>query len=266
MDMIEVAMNKAEQRDNTTTPSTASPTKTVVEFDRGQIGIDGADIRRMEEPRSLSIVQLEERKIIHQASAQNGLVHKFRDIRTALLKKQRGNIVLVTSFIPQAGTSFFARNLASVIAFESTRTALLVDCNTERPNVGKTFDLHEQVGLTDYLERDDVQIEDIIHPVGVKRLRCLPLGKLHTLSSEHFTHPKFRSCLLKLKERYHDRHIILDGPPLLSSSDAGVLLDVCDQVIVVLPFGKVDQAMLTTLSKLVDKEKLAGVVYNEYVE
>jgi Mrp family chromosome partitioning ATPase len=132
--------------------------------------------------------------------------------------------------------------------------------------VSETFDLQNQLGLTDYLERDDVQIEDIIHPVGIKRLRCLTMGKVHTSSSEHFTHPKFRSCLLKLKERYSDRHIILDGPPLLSSSDAGVLLDVCDQVIIVLPFGKVDQTMLTTLSKLVDKEKLAGMVYNEYVE
>lgn len=231
------------------------------------IGIDSSinEISRMEEEGLLSNLELEKKKILYQECEQVELVNKFRDIRTALSCDHTNKVVLVTSFAANYGTSFFARNLASVTAFDSSRTSLLIDCNIDRPSVSKVFDLEGRYGVLDYILNKEISMESIIHHSGIKRYRCIPSGSSSSDREEYFTHPRFKSLLTNLKDRYRDRNIFIDAPPILKSADTRILLEVCDQVIIVVPFGKVNQTLLNAAAKIIPKEKYAGIVYNDYI-
>ena len=224
------------------------------------------NISAMEEGEStLTTEEFIHNKIIYQGSNLDELINQFRDIRTALSKQKSNNIIMITSVDNNSGTSFFARNLAAVTAFDAYRTSLLVDCNIDNPSVATTFDLGGRKGLLDYVFDTETREEDIIHSVGIKRFRSITAGEMRLKNDECFTHPKFRSLLFSLKSRYQDRSIFLDSPPLQKSADARILLDICDQVILVAPFGKVDAKKLASISKLIPQGKLSGLVINDYI-
>lgn len=223
------------------------------------------EISKMDDKPPLTEEALNNKKIIYQGSDQEILVNKLRDIRTVLNKKQGENLIMITSVEQESGASFFAKNLAAVMAFDSSKTSLLLDCNISKPSVAKTFDLESSPGLLDYIYKSSVKEEDIILPVGIKRYRCVTAGNIESDSEEYFTHPRFRSLLIGLKNRYPDRNVFIDAPPLLNSANARILLDMCDQVILVAPFGKVDKKKLAAVSRMIPKEKFSGVVINDFI-
>ena len=224
-----------------------------------------SEISKMDRERIFSFEEMEEKKIVYPESSQIDLLHKFRDIRTAIASDAESKIIMVTSTGTECGTSFFTRNLAAVTAFDSTRTSLLIDCNINRPNVDKVFELGGRLGLLDYIVDKTVSMDDVIHCSGIKRYRCIPTGELRKKGEEFFTHPRFKELLSSLKARYSDRNIFIDAPPVLTSADTKILLEACDQVIVVVPYGKVKVSDLNTIEKVLPKEKFMGVVYNECV-
>ena len=223
------------------------------------------EISKMEIEKFFTPEELENKKIIYQGSHQVDLLHKFRDIRTALASNEGGNVVLVTSLAPSYGTSYFARNLAAVTSFDSTKTSLLVDCNIDRPSVSDTFELMDRPGVLDYVVNESIAIDDVIHCSGIKRYRCIPAGSSTDNCQEFFTHPRFIKLLTNLKNRYKDRNIFIDAPPILTSADTRILLEVCDQVIVVVPYGRVSKEEIATAEKIIPKGKLKGIVLNEYL-
>jgi protein-tyrosine kinase len=210
-----------------------------------------SEISKMEQERIFSFEEMEEKKIVYPESSQINLLHKLRDIRTAAASDAENKIIMVTSIGPECGTSFFARNIAAVTAFDSTRTSLLMDCNINRPNVDKVFELGGRLGLLDYIVDKTVSIDDVIHCSGIKRYRCIPTGELRGEGGEFFTHPRFKELLTSLKVRYGDRNIFIDAPPILTSADTRILLEACDHVIVIIPYGKVKVTDLNTIEKVV---------------
>lgn len=223
------------------------------------------EISKMQETDYLSEEDLSNKKIVFQGSDQDKLVNQLRDIRTALNKKKSQNIIMVVSVSEDSGTSFFAKNLAAVTAFDSSRSSLLIDCNIERPNIAESFDLKDKKGLLDYIYDRNLCETDIIQSIGISRYRCITTGLIESDNEEFFTHPRFKSLLKTLKERYQDRSIFLDSPALLTSANARILLELCDQVILVAPVGKVSVRKLEAASRMIPKEKLSGLVINDYV-
>jgi protein-tyrosine kinase len=223
------------------------------------------EISKMQDTVFLTEAELAQKKIIFQGSNQDKLVNQLRDIRTALNQHKSKNVIMVVSVSESSGTSFFAKNLAAVTAFDSSRSSLLVDCNIEKPSVAKSFGLNDKKGLLDYIFDKELCESDIIQSIGISRYRCITTGLIESGDEEFFTHPRFKSLLKTLKERYQDRSIFLDAPALLTSANARILLSMCDQVILVAPVGKVSARKLETASKMIPKEKLSGLVINDYV-
>ncbi len=83
------------------------------------------------------------------------------------------------------------------------------------------------------------------------------------LGADFFTSARWRALLMELKQRYPDRYLVVDAPPLGLSADAGATLAECDFAILVVPYGKVTQAQLSVAAKAVGPQKLLGVVLND---
>lgn len=223
------------------------------------------EISKMKSDKVASHDELVKSKIVYPGCTQENLVNQLRDIRTEINKHNNKNLIMITSIQENSGVSFFASNIAAVTAFDAGRSSLLLECNLAAPIMESKFNLGSPNGLIEYINDSDVKETDIIQDTGIKRYRVIHGGDCTSSSQEHFVHPRFRKLLLSLKNRYSDRTIYVDAPPLTSSADARILAELCDLVIIVLPNGKVSKSRLETASKLIPHDKLLGVVINNYI-
>ncbi len=223
------------------------------------------EIEKMKVSHLMTKDELEKHKIIYPDFKNTVLVNSFRELRTSLTALSSKNVVMVTSISDGAGVSFFARNLAAATAFDMAKTAILVDCNGRKSGINDVFDLSLRVGISDFISNKDVKTADIIHESGLKRLRILPFGQSGSDGDESFSHPRFHSLMAQIKYQYSDRHIIIDAPPILKSADARILMDVCDQVLLLVPYGRDTNQDIQAAARVIGSQKLSGVVFNEFL-
>ena len=219
-------------------------------------------IRLMQEPRLFSESELDERKIIYPEMSDRKIINVFRDIRTKLFQIARGQnfLSLIMPSCSMGGSTLFSLNLAASIAFDDSKTALLIDCNLRNPSLHKLLDIEPEYGLVDFLENEDLDIDEIIYSSGIPRLRVIPVGCRKESSGESFMSLRMKAFLDVLKARYPDRYIILDGPSIADSADARILAELCDLAVVVVPYGKSTPAEVVSAANAIGKDKLAGVV------
>lgn len=222
------------------------------------------EIARMVETSPISEAELARNKIIHSEMTDGRVLNAFRELRTKIVQKSlNGNgVIMVTGVSFGDGASFVARNLAAAFALDESKTALLLDCNFKHPQVsaGRTSD--GKLGLTDYLESEEVPVDKIIHQAGIDRFRMIPSGAHCEVPAEYFTSVRMGKLLTQLKQRYPERYVILDTPPITESADATIVAAMCDHVLLVVPYGKVTPAQIEAAVKSIDKNKLLGMVFN----
>ncbi|MBI3546662.1 MAG: AAA family ATPase [Gammaproteobacteria bacterium] len=221
-------------------------------------------ITRMREKSLLGKQVLAENHLIYPELGENGTVRAFREIRTKIIQKLQGrnSIIMVTSVTGGGGSSFVTRNLGVAFAFDAGKTALLIDCNFKNPSLHQLFGTGTFHGLTDYLENSQMDIAEIIHAVGIERLRIVPSGGKREIPAEYFTSAKMKRLLDNIKQRYRERYILIDAPPMTESADTQILADLCDYVVLVVPYGKVSDAQIDSCVKAIGDKKLLGVVFN----
>src|SRR5258706_992815 len=217
------------------------------------------------EVRLLSAGDLAQRGIIRPQPSEDSAVQVFRDLRTKLVQQSQGKnaVILVTSVSKGCGSSFIAQNLGAAFAFDMGKTALLIDCNLRSPSVYKLLANAAVPGLTEYFENPDLDIEEIIRPVGIARYRVITAGKRREILEEHFTSEKMKHLMDTLRRRYQERFIIVDGPPMSKIADIRILSDLADYVLVVARYGRSTNTQLANCLSAINDKKLLGVVFND---
>ncbi len=215
---------------------------------------------------ALTPLQLEDRATIYRGDAYRREVDAFRELRTHLLNMADGNfITLVASVSAGSGGSFVARNLATAVAFDEARRAILVDCDLRHPSQHATMRVDPSAGgLVDYLDDHDHGIETLLYDTGVPRLTLLPAGRTREDGSEYFSSMRMRLLLDTLRSE-HPAHIFLDAPPVRGAPDARILADLADVVVLVAGYGRDTPATIAQSAATFHPGKFAGVVFNEGV-
>lgn len=275
MSKIEKALNRAGNANNRAmVPSTSSsvdPTEAANLTDPATegaavaAGASSSDtIPLMRETALRAKTDLAQRRIIYPDMPEDGTAHAFRDLRTRILQRTQGRnaIVLVTPVTGDSGNSFVAQNLAVAFAFDSDRTALLVDCNLKSPALHTLIKAQRPIGITDYVDDPKLDIGPIIHPTGIERLRVIPAGTKRDLRAEYFTSDRIRHLMESIRQRYADRFVIVDAPSMSESADTRILADLSDHVLLVVPYGRTPMAAVDTCMKSIDGGKFLGVVFN----
>ncbi len=229
------------------------------------------ELSQMQESKLFSDRQLEQLGIVHPRSKNRAVVDSVRQLRTKLFSlRKTGNFsVLVSSVVPGGGSSFIALNLAATIAFDQTKTSLLLDANLQNPFLHKMLKLigrKNPKGLVDFLETPSMGVESIVHPSGIPRLRIVPAGSPQRYSEEHLSSQLCNKLMIDIQQRYSNRYIVVDGPSISGSADASVLADLCDFLVLVVPYGAVSPGYLDSLIDEIDETKLAGIVLNDQPE
>lgn len=234
---------------------------------RGElVGLSAAEeIAHMREERPRGPAELAQLRIIDQETADPRVADAFRQLRTSLLQKSgdKNFVLVVTSATGDGGASFVALNLAAAIAFDESKTALVLSANLLNPALDKLVQTEGEVaGLTDYLSGKEKDVERIIHPIGVPRLRVIPAGRQNRSAMEYFTTPQLGHLIRSLRQRYRERYLIIDAPPVMHSADARLLSELADFTLLVVPYGKTTPTQVTEAALAIGEEKLVGCVLN----
>ncbi len=192
------------------------------------------------------------------------VTEQFRRLRTHILKPGPQGLprtIMIASAMSGEGKSLIAINLAIIIAVELHSHALLIDCDLRNPSISRWFGLHEAKGLSDYL-MGQAEIPDLLIKTGVDKLSIMCGGTLQENPVELIGSDPMKKLLGDLKSRYNDRYIILDSSPLLATTEPSVLNDMADAILLVVKAGETPRETVLQALKLVDKNKILGVVLN----
>lgn len=208
--------------------------------------------------------QLLTRRIISHDMPDPRPADAFRDLRTQLLARTPGNSVTLVAAVQRGnGGSFVALNLASAVAFDDSRAAVLIDCNLRSPQLHERLAVvPSRAGLVDYLEGRVESLDDIIYPTGVARLMLIPAGARREASGELLGSQRMATLLDSLRAAEGRLNIVLDGPAVASSPDARILSQLADQAVLVAGYGRDTPNAVREAAAVFDPARLAGLVFN----
>lgn len=189
----------------------------------------------------------------------------FDLLRTQVLQKmeERGwRTLAVTSPASGCGKSVVAINLAMSIAHQTGRTSMLVDFDLRRPRVAEYLGLSATPSLNEVLCGEVPLAQALVNP-GIPRMVVLPTGRPEAKPAELMASKRVATMIRELRERYHDRVVMFDLPPILAVDDAMAVLPHIDCVLMVVGDGDVTQAEVKESLRYLAGVELLGVVLNK---
>lgn len=209
------------------------------------------------------IFNLQNRSLISLTNPKSPIAEQFRTIRTNIqfssVDKELQTII-VTSSGPGEGKSTNTANLAVVFAQQGKRV-LLIDADLRKPTVHYTFRTENHVGLSNVLTRQ-LTLEEAISTTAQEKLWVLSSGPIPPNPSELLGSKNMQVLLEQAKEEYDV--IVIDTPPVLAVTDAQILANLADGVVLVVSSGKTERDSAKKAKELLEsaQAKILGVVLN----
>jgi receptor protein-tyrosine kinase len=227
--------------------------------------------RRISRRLKIDLGRLRQQSMITPDAERTPISENFRRIKRHLLANVANleavpgaNRIMITSALPNEGKTFCAINLAISIAMETDRTVLLVDADVARPSVTAVLGIQVEAekGLMDVLLHQ-TELADVMCKTDINKLSILPAGTRHGHATEVLASEAMRELLLEMTDRYADRIIIFDSPPLLTASEACVLASCMGQILVVVEAGKTTESALKDALSRIESSNVVGVLLNK---
>lgn len=199
--------------------------------------------------------------LFFNADEQTRGTEEFRTLRTRLYQMRENQPlkkVLVTSSLAREGKSFVAANLAQALVRQHGRRALLIDADLRGPRLHLALGTSASPGMSEYLlgEADEFSI---LQRGPMENLFLIASGRSVSNPAELVANGRLRSLLNRLESLFD--WIIVDSPPAVPVSDAGLLADCCDGVLMVVRANATPFDMARKAREEFG-DKLLGVVLN----
>ncbi|MBA6363310.1 tyrosine-protein kinase family protein, partial [Colwellia sp. BRX8-8] len=217
---------------------------------------------------------LESRGFLIDNGTRKSIKDEFRQIKRKLLNNAFGsgsktlknsNLVMISSSKPNEGKTFISINLALSIALEQDKTVLLIDADVLRPSINRELGFKQVPGLIEYLLGDKHDISEIIYSTNIDKLKIIPAGEPHHLSNELLASDRMDSLAKELAERYPDRIVIFDCPPLIGVTETMVLANLMGQALVVVEESKTLLADIEKATENLNEDLALGLVLNKAI-
>jgi protein-tyrosine kinase len=190
----------------------------------------------------LDLDALAQAGIVSPNAPRSQIADQYRVIKRPLISNamgkgastiSNGNLIMVTSALAGEGKSFSAINLAMSIATELDNTVMLVDADVARPSVLRMLGLPASPGLLDLLVGDADDLSSVLLKTNIDKLTLLPSGTPHLRATELLASEAMSQLIKNIANRYSDRIIIFDSPPLLLTTESRVLATHMGQIVMV---------------------------------
>jgi len=266
--MIESAL--AKQREKAAAPLVATPVEPVRD-----VRLE-AEIRSRDEGssqvQSINLARLHRMGVVAPDAEKSQIAEEFRIIKRPLIanafgqgaaRVRNGNLIMVTSSLPGEGKSFCAINLAISMAMEMDRTVLLIDADVAKPRVPEYLGIHADKGLLDVLQDKDLKLSDVLIKTDIAKLTVLPAGRTYKRATELLASAAMTRLVEDIGNRYPDRIILFDSPPLLATSESSVLATHMGQIVMVVEAEKTSQEAVREALSHIQSCEVVGMLLNK---
>jgi protein-tyrosine kinase len=195
------------------------------------------------------------------ASADPLLVHQFHRLAAILLQTQRTSAlksVMIASAVPREGKTLTSLNLALVLSGAYRRRVLLVEADLRRPTIASAMNIPTGEGLSDVLKGAEERKAPLVQLTDT--LMFLPAGRPDPDPLSGLTSPRMQHLLRDATERFD--WVIVDTPPLGSTSDATLLCPLIDAAILVIRARETSHAAIQAAIETLGHGRILGVVLN----
>ncbi|MBI5682448.1 MAG: polysaccharide biosynthesis tyrosine autokinase [Deltaproteobacteria bacterium] len=193
-------------------------------------------------------------------------------------KEKDIKVVAILHGIQGEGATAYAANLAISIS-QTGSSVVLIDANFKSPGVHKLFGIKRQPGFTDVLmgnyEWDtavmritdlmlgEIKPQHLLSPLGLDNLYILTNGERIENPSTFINSERMDKTIEALKNFFD--FVIIDTSPILTDSEASMLISKVDAAIVLTEFERLSRrALLKMRSQLENmRVKLIGLVVNK---
>lgn len=222
--------------------------------------------------QDVDLARLKRMGVITPDAEKSQIAEEFRIIKRPLIanafgqgtaRVKNGNLIMVTSSLPGEGKTFCAINLAISMAMEMDRTVLLVDADVARPRVPEYLGIHADLGMLDVLQDKSLNLSDVLIRTNIAKLTILPAGRTYKRATELLASSAMTRLVEDIGNRYHDRIIIFDSPPLLATSEASVLATHMGQIVMVVEAEKTSQDAVTEALSHIQSCEVVSMLLNK---
>jgi protein-tyrosine kinase len=194
----------------------------------------------------------------------------FDMLRTQVLQamdQKNWTILGVTSPLPNCGKTVISVNLAFSVSRQPERSAFLIDLDLRKPTVAKYLGLDGQAGLFSVL-RDQASLADSLvqAEIGRCKLTVLPTPTATSDPSVWISSRPLSNLLAEIKRDYRFQTIIVDLPPILSSSDVIAVLPQLDCVLLVAAVGQTTVEELEECNRHLQSTPVVRIALNKSPE
>jgi exopolysaccharide/PEP-CTERM locus tyrosine autokinase len=190
---------------------------------------------------------------------------EYQKLKSVVVKLTNGskflNTLMVTSTLGGEGKSITSLNLAISLAQEYDHTVLLVDADLRRSSATEYLGFSSELGLTDCVMHG-ADFSKALIKTGIGKLSILPAGRKVSNPVEILSSRRMKDFLQELKQRYPDRYVIIDTPPVLYFAEAHAIASVVDGVLFVVREGQVPIQNLKEALNMLKDANILGVIYN----
>jgi Mrp family chromosome partitioning ATPase len=164
--------------------------------------------------------------------------------------------------VPGEGKTFTSINLALSLALERDLQVVVIDGDVAKRDITQLFGLDEEPGLLDAAGATDIQLEQAIFRTDVASLYVMPAGNQHLEATEILASERTASLLAQLATAPR-RIVLIDSPPLLATTEAGVLVSLAGQVVLVVKASETPQNVVTSAIETIAEDKPVSLVLNQ---
>ena len=228
--------------------------------------------RRIGRTVEIDIEKIRAAGMVTPSGERSHIAEEFRLIKRPLLLNafekganaiRNGNVIMVASSRSGEGKTFMAINLAMSIASERDLTVLLIDADVAKPDIPNVLGFEADLGLVDLIADDQIDVSDVIMRTNIENLSVMPAGRPHHLATELLASERMGNLVSELSLRYPERVVIMDSPPALLSSVAGVLALNVGQTLFVVEAERTSQTAVDSAIGLVSACKHINLLLNK---
>jgi capsular exopolysaccharide synthesis family protein len=208
---------------------------------------------------------IQEASICVLGRGQSQSAEAFRAIRGSIIQSIRPGIstpIMVTSASGGEGRSTVSLNCAAAFAQHGSRV-LLVEADMRHPMLNSYLNLNLETGLSSMIQNQPASDLPFVMP-SLPNLSIIPAGTLDSSSSptDLLDSKVMKELMVKWRGEYD--FIFVDTPPALSVTDAAILAQACDLVVLVARTKLTRRPALQRVSKLFARlrPRVLGVILN----
>lgn len=192
---------------------------------------------------------------------------------------KRAKVIVITGESPGVGKSFISSNLSEVFA-QLNKKILIIDADMRLGELHKIFKMPQDNGLGDYLTQPSSSlpikslsqeegmlphsnISKFTYPTDMDNIDFIPRGKNPNNPASLLSSDQFSNMMKELSAHYD--YIIIDTPPVLAASDAVIVSQYADKVLMVARYDKSIEGQVAYAVKLMNKVNIQvdGIIIND---